>query len=99
MFSVPWSYPRLYNEKPTIIGSSSRVEAGSNTSTVDLRVVGADKKGSLESESRFHIAETAHFCISAERLWLLLHSLKTCTIFLPSHYLSHQHEQGRTQFS
>jgi hypothetical protein len=29
----------------------SRVEAGSNTSTVALRVVGGDKKGSLESEA------------------------------------------------
>jgi hypothetical protein len=30
---------------------SSRVEAGSNTSTVTLRVVGGDEKGSLESET------------------------------------------------
>jgi hypothetical protein len=30
---------------------SSRVEAGSNTSTLALRVVGGDKKGSLESET------------------------------------------------
>jgi hypothetical protein len=29
----------------------SRVEVGSNTSTVILRVVGGDKKGSLESET------------------------------------------------
>jgi hypothetical protein len=29
----------------------SRVEAGSNTSTVALLVVGGDKKGSLESET------------------------------------------------
>jgi hypothetical protein len=28
----------------------SHVEAGSNTSTVALRVVGGDKKGSIESE-------------------------------------------------
>jgi hypothetical protein len=28
----------------------ARVEAGSNTSTVTLRVVGGDKKGSLKSE-------------------------------------------------
>jgi hypothetical protein len=28
-----------------------RVEAGSNTSTVTLRVVGGDEKGSLESET------------------------------------------------
>jgi hypothetical protein len=31
--------------------SDSRVEAGSNTSTVTLRVVGGDEKGSLESET------------------------------------------------
>jgi IS5 family transposase len=30
---------------------STRVEAGSNTSTVTLRVVGGDEKGSLKSES------------------------------------------------
>jgi hypothetical protein len=30
---------------------SSRVEAGSNTSTVTLRVVGGDGKGSLKSET------------------------------------------------
>jgi hypothetical protein len=30
---------------------NSRVEAGSNTSTVTLRVVGADEKGSLECET------------------------------------------------
>jgi hypothetical protein len=29
----------------------SRVEAGSNTSTVTLQVVGGDEKGSLESET------------------------------------------------
>jgi hypothetical protein len=31
--------------------SQTRVEAGSNTSTVALRVVEGDKKGSLESET------------------------------------------------
>jgi hypothetical protein len=35
------------NAKPTEV--NSRVEAGSNTSTVALRVVGGHKKGSLES--------------------------------------------------
>jgi hypothetical protein len=30
---------------------NSRVEAGSNTSTVALRVVGGDEKGSLETET------------------------------------------------
>jgi hypothetical protein len=37
---------RLYNE----ISGNTRVEAGSNTSTVTLRVVGGDEKGSLKSE-------------------------------------------------
>jgi hypothetical protein len=32
-------------------GGDSRVEAGSNTSTVTLRFVGADEKGSLKSET------------------------------------------------
>jgi hypothetical protein len=41
----------------------SRVEAGSNNSTVTLRVVGGDEKGSLESEtvkigSEFHGTRT-----------------------------------------
>jgi hypothetical protein len=31
--------------------SLSHVEAGSNTSIVALRIVGGDKKGSLESET------------------------------------------------
>jgi hypothetical protein len=31
-------------------GPATRVEAGSNTSTVTLRVVGGDEKGSLKSE-------------------------------------------------
>jgi hypothetical protein len=31
--------------------TSTRMEAGSNTSTMILRVVGADEKGSLESET------------------------------------------------
>jgi hypothetical protein len=34
-----------------LIRRNTRVEAGSNTSTVTLRVVGGDEKGSLESES------------------------------------------------
>jgi hypothetical protein len=32
-------------------GHVTRVETGSNTSTVTLRVVGGDEKGSLESET------------------------------------------------
>jgi hypothetical protein len=47
MFSVRY-VPRLYNE-----GHLSRtpVEAGSNASTVTLRVVGGDEMGSLKSET------------------------------------------------
>jgi hypothetical protein len=48
MFSVLWSDPRLYNGKARIIDS---VEAGSNTSTVTLRDVGGDERGSLKSET------------------------------------------------
>jgi hypothetical protein len=33
------------------VPAESRVEAGSNTSTVTLRVVGGDEKGSLNSET------------------------------------------------
>jgi hypothetical protein len=51
VFSVMSSDARLYNEKPTIIDSSTRVEAGSNTSTVTLRVVRGDEKGRLKSET------------------------------------------------
>jgi hypothetical protein len=47
VFSVG-SDPRLYNEDPKPF---PRVEAGSNTSTVNLRVVGGDEKGSLKSET------------------------------------------------
>jgi hypothetical protein len=43
---------RLYNEDPGQAEiDSSRVEAGSNTSTVALRVIGGDRKGSLKSET------------------------------------------------
>jgi hypothetical protein len=35
----------------TLITREPRVEAGSNISTVTLRVVGGDEKGSLESET------------------------------------------------
>jgi hypothetical protein len=42
--SVPKSYKRRQSEK-------AAVEAGSNTSTVTLRVVGGDEKGSLKSET------------------------------------------------
>jgi hypothetical protein len=48
VFFVRWSVPRLYNASPLV---ASRVEAGSNTSTVTMRVVGGDEKESLESET------------------------------------------------
>jgi hypothetical protein len=44
VFSV-WFVPTCYKQ------NSLSVEAGSNTSTVALRVVGGDEKGSLESET------------------------------------------------
>jgi hypothetical protein len=51
VFSVR-SDPRLYNQKRRPARRRFfRVEAGSNTTTVTLRVVGGDKKGSLESEA------------------------------------------------
>jgi hypothetical protein len=39
------------SENAEKIDSVTRVEAGSNTSTVTLRVVGGDEKGSLKSEA------------------------------------------------
>jgi hypothetical protein len=39
--------PRLYNDSLFV----TRVEAGSNTSTVTVQVVGGDEKGSLKSET------------------------------------------------
>jgi hypothetical protein len=41
----------LINSIPPNSDVSSRVEAGSNTSTVTLRFVGGKEKGSLESET------------------------------------------------
>jgi hypothetical protein len=46
-----WSVPRCYRQGEKPVQFRSRVEAGSNTSTVALRVVGGDEKGSLESET------------------------------------------------
>jgi hypothetical protein len=40
-----WSTPTLYHTTDTVQFSYSHVEAGSNTTTVDLQVVGGDKKG------------------------------------------------------
>jgi hypothetical protein len=41
---------RLYNTKHRPARQRSRVEVGSNTSTVVLQVVAGDKKGNLKSE-------------------------------------------------
>jgi hypothetical protein len=48
-----WSAPRGYLEDKltSAVGGDHCVEAGSNTSTVTLLVVGGDEKGSLESEA------------------------------------------------
>jgi hypothetical protein len=40
-----------YKRRPDETKRYSRVEAGSNTSTVTLRVLGGDEKGSIESET------------------------------------------------
>jgi hypothetical protein len=45
------SVPGLYNEEQNSLTLVSRVEAGSNTSTVTLRVVEGDEKESLKSET------------------------------------------------
>jgi hypothetical protein len=48
-----WSVPRGYKgtQKMRPSRKLTRVEAGSNTSSVPLRVVGGDEKGSLKSET------------------------------------------------
>jgi hypothetical protein len=44
--------PRCYKQSQlAVAASSTRVKAGSNTSTVTLRVVGGDEEGSLKSET------------------------------------------------
>jgi hypothetical protein len=45
------SVPRCYKGDELGVGTITRVEAGSNTSTVTLRVVGGDEKGNLKSET------------------------------------------------
>jgi hypothetical protein len=45
-----WSVPRCYKEGEKFVDNSTRVEAGSNTFPVTLRIVGGDEKGSLRSE-------------------------------------------------
>jgi hypothetical protein len=49
-FSV-WSVSKFYKTLMLHESNLTRVEAGSNTSTVTLRVVGGDKKGSLKYET------------------------------------------------
>jgi hypothetical protein len=51
MLSVPRPYNQVNLMSLQFKEQESRAEAGSNTSTVALRVVGGDKKGSLESET------------------------------------------------
>jgi hypothetical protein len=46
-----WYVSRLYNESCELWKEIPRVEAGSNTSTVTLRVVEGDEKGSFKSET------------------------------------------------
>jgi hypothetical protein len=50
VFSVR-SVPRCYKLFKSRVYLVTHVEAGSNTSTVTLRVVGGDEKGSLKSET------------------------------------------------
>jgi hypothetical protein len=50
VFSVR-SVPRVYKKNKECHLKHPRVGEGSNTSTVNLRVVGGDEKGSLESET------------------------------------------------
>jgi hypothetical protein len=46
-----WSVPIFYKQGARSVPVRTRVKAGSNTSTVILRVVGGDEKGSLKSET------------------------------------------------
>jgi hypothetical protein len=48
---VPLAVGRNITQTQVHSAEQSRVEAGSNTSTVTLRIVGGDEKGSLESET------------------------------------------------
>jgi hypothetical protein len=59
VFSVRWSVRRLYDAS-TLVATAGVpcVEAGSNTSTVTLRVIGGDEKGSLKSETVKYGRET-----------------------------------------
>jgi hypothetical protein len=50
VFSV-WSVPKGYKRTQSEETEMTRVEAESNTSTVTLRVVGGDEKGSIKTET------------------------------------------------
>jgi hypothetical protein len=54
-FHIAWSQALNTCSHPTV---NSRVDAGSNNSTVTLRVVGGDEKGSLKSETVKYGPET-----------------------------------------
>jgi hypothetical protein len=80
------SMPRCYNRDSWRRLRCTRVEAGSNTSTVTLRVVGGDEKGSLKSETvkyeKTMLARTSsinkrHTRLSSERA---PHKNKTVTV-------------------
>jgi hypothetical protein len=49
--SSAWSVPRSYLEDSWRYSAVSCLEAGSNTSTVALLMLGGNEKGSLESET------------------------------------------------
>jgi hypothetical protein len=51
VWSVPRGYKITHSEDATKREERTRVEAGSNTFTVTLRVVGDDEKGSLKLET------------------------------------------------
>jgi hypothetical protein len=46
-----WFVPKCYKQETDLELSPPCVEAGSDTSTVTLRVAGGDEKGSLKSET------------------------------------------------
>jgi hypothetical protein len=61
------SVPGLYNEKKLRSVARTRLEAGSNTFTVTLRVVGGDERRSLKSE-RVKYGLESHVTWTRERL-------------------------------
>jgi hypothetical protein len=81
-----WSMPRLYNEQTSREAVSEErtcVEAGSNTFTVTLRVVGGDENGSLKlqtvkygRESQSSNPEPVIISHGAINMFLILNLLK-----------------------